>query len=103
MPDWGLNSGLSLMMGHAMKNFATQNFRTVEELGAMTVLVARPKHVERSRPTSQAYDLDAIVKSPRMPVVKKAASTISERSMFFRARRGNLDDDPFLQRLSRLT
>jgi hypothetical protein len=91
------------MNGHAMKNFASQNFRTVEELGAMTNLVARPKPVPRSRPTSQAYDLDAIVKSRRMPAAKKASETMSERSMFFRARRGNLDDDPFLQRLSRLT
>ena len=68
----------------------------------MTLLSVRPKPVQRSMPTDPAYDLQAIVAQQRAPVRTAPAPKVSETSMFFRFRGANLDQDPFLQRLSRL-
>ena len=103
MPDFLIIGRFTRMIGGVMKLHGPENFQSVEELGVMTNLKTRPKPVRRSLPTSQAYDLDAIVNLRRMPAAKKPKPPVSEDSMFFKSRSGDLDGDPFLQRLSRLT
>ena len=85
-----------------MKSDDAHGFRPVEELGTMTNITARPKPVHRSMPTAPAYDLKAIGALRRMPAAKEKIEKVIERSMFFRFKGGDLDNDPFLQRLSRL-
>ena len=85
-----------------MSQEKSRNFRPVEELGPMTNLSLRPQPVVRSRPVKQVYNIEAIV-APRSRHTSQAPQAMAQKSsMFFRAKDGDLDKDPFLQRLARL-
>jgi len=85
-----------------MKSDIDDQKRSVEELGVMTNITSRPKPVHRSMPTAPAYDFETILRPRRKPEVQVKQPKTNEKSMFFKFRGKDLENDPFLQRLSRL-
>lgn len=68
----------------------------------MTVLTRRPQPVQRSCPTAEVYDVEAIVARRQVQAPAATASGSVRKPWFFAAAKDRVESDPFLQRLSRL-
>ena len=77
--------------------------RPAEELGTMTVVARRPQLVQRSCPTAEIYDIEAILARRRVPALLATASEVAKTSGFFQQAAKRRNSDPFQRRLSKLT